>query len=502
MSRNLYCEQCGEEATVFALQPPLKIKACPQHAHDLIKKYPSIFNIDAFNFIEAPEDYSGYVVKRDIAQKCQGSLTVLQERCETNQLEAHSHLQTAKESIHTVVERGIEELQTQVEQRYQQIKEELNSLSANLDKFVSDKHSSLTPTFEALSKSTPTGALFRVCGGDCSLEIIKTVLKSWVLLPSDEGMPQIDTGEKLLAKAKTKQADLAEEIYTYALELGFPGPNCDFKTAADKLRESGAKKLLLALPWTATEPQVRAVVEQYLQRGRQVREEGDYAKSLKKLERGWELLQQWGVESAEMCLQLGVIWIHFGRAEEAVAILKQGLQLSSSSDLSLKLYRNLVEVYFQRAEGKEVVEVGELALASVDSQFDVFELLQLLYFLTYSHYVLGNESQGFALLTHWTSRCVVDSVQSQFALQCIYAEKKNREGSAEVVERYEAALQTSGVQTTYLAVFSHYTLGVMNAALHRPERAIHAYLQALPLFSVHFPCSINYATGLAHLAEL
>ena len=118
------------------------------------------------------------------------------------------------------MERSIQELQIQVEQRCQHIREELNSLSVTLDKFVSDKHSSLTPTLEILSKSIPAGALFRVCGGDCSLEIVKTVLGSLVLLPNDAGLSQVDIGAKVLAKAKTKQADIAEEIYSYALNLG------------------------------------------------------------------------------------------------------------------------------------------------------------------------------------------------------------------------------------------------------------------------------------------
>ena len=194
--------------------------------------------------------------------------------------------------------RSIQELQIQVDQRYQHIQEELNSLSADLEKYMSDKNSALTPPLEVLNKCIPAGALFRVCAGNCSFEVVRSVLESLTLLPFDEGISQIDAGVKVLAKAWTKQADLAEEIYSYALDLGCSAQNSDFKTAANKLRRKTAKQLLLTLPWTATEPQVREVVEQYLQRGAQEREEGNYEKSLKQLERGWNLLQQWGVESA------------------------------------------------------------------------------------------------------------------------------------------------------------------------------------------------------------
>ena len=64
-----------------------------------------------------------------------------------------------------MVERSIQELQTQVDQRYQQMKEELNSLSVNLGKFVSDRNFTLTPSLEALNKSTLAEAVFRVCVG-------------------------------------------------------------------------------------------------------------------------------------------------------------------------------------------------------------------------------------------------------------------------------------------------------------------------------------------------
>ena len=90
MSRsNLYCDQCSEEATVFALQPPLKVKACALHTARLLEKHSSVFAIAAFDFFETPEHYSEYARRTDLAQKCH--LTVLQERCESNRCEAHSH---------------------------------------------------------------------------------------------------------------------------------------------------------------------------------------------------------------------------------------------------------------------------------------------------------------------------------------------------------------------------------------------------------------------------
>ena len=60
---------------------------------------------------------------------------------------------------------------------------------------------------------------------------------------------------------------------------------------------------------------------------------------------------------------------------------------------------------------------------SVDSEFEVSELLQLLYFLTSSHYQLDNQSRGYELVDHWTSRAVLDSVPNHFTLQWICREE-------------------------------------------------------------------------------
>lgn len=75
----------------------------------------------------------------------------------------------------------------------------------------------------------------------------------------------------MLKEATNKPAGLAEEIASYALVLGCAPSS--FRTAADKLRRKEQQQLHL-LPWTAAEPEIRAVVEPYLQRGTQAREEG------------------------------------------------------------------------------------------------------------------------------------------------------------------------------------------------------------------------------------
>lgn len=503
--KNLYCDQCGSEATVFALQPPAKIKACAQHVSDLMGKYSSVFVIAAYDFIERTEDYAEYEERRNSSQKCLGVLTTLKERCERNRHEAYSRLQIAKEGMQTVLDRSFTELQIRVEQRFAQVMKELEGFSAQLERYIGDK--SCTPCLAlAALQAIPSGALFRVCVGESSLLIAKAVTESGLLLPLKGEIPRENTGEQIAAMTKdmAERADLAEEIGAYALELGYQGPNIDFKAAVSKKKQKIAQGLLLALPYTATEQQLRDTVQFCLQQGVESKEKGEYAKSLRKLEKGWGLLQYWGLESAEMCLEIGAIYAHFGRRDEACIMLNRGLLHSSSPELSLKLNRSLVEIFYQKGEWEETIEAAELALASAGEPLDSFETLQIVFFLTNSHYNLGGKGKGFTLVDYWTSRVVADSPSSQAALLLISASKKNQEGSKkEAGLLYEEGLkvfpQAAG---TYLGAMAQFRLGVIYETLQQQDKAITAYLKAIASFSAHFPLTLHYAICLACLGDL
>lgn len=503
---NLYCDHCGSAAIGFALRPPSKVKVCQEHSTSLISKKESVLSIDAFQLVESAEDYPEYIRRSDIAQKCQRSIITLQERCEHNRSEAHSRLQTAQEAMQTVLDRSFQEMHIRVEQYYQQVKEELASLCVQLETFMSDKGCVLSPALSAM-QSTPVGALFKVGVADNSLELAKAVLESCVLLPLDGGMPQADTGEKLLKKARDmmEQADLAEVLCAYASELGCAVPNLDLTAAINKKRWKVAKGMLLTLSWTATEQQLRGVAEQYLQAGAGAREAGDSQRAVTKLEKGWGLLQLWGVESAEVSLELGLALAHCGRREEACTMLRRGLQHRSSLEVSWKLSRSLVEVLFQTGKWKETSETAELLLTSAESCQNTFELLQIIYFVTKSYYNLGNRERGFELVSHWTSRLVVESVNSQSVLQFISAEKKYEEGNKEEAAKlYEEGLNSleSSYTSTYIAVVARYNLGFFYQALNLQEKALTHYSKAATTFSTHFPHTIHYANYLACLGDL
>lgn len=491
--QNLFCDQCGHEATVFALQPPLKVKACAEHSVHLIAKYSTAYSIVAYDFIERAEDIAEYEERREIVSKCRGTITTLQERCEENRNQAHSRLQSAMVAMLAIVERGISEQHMRVEQRWQQVNEELNALNAHLEKYAFDKSFALDPALEAL-QFTPSGALFKVVIGDCSLLLVKAVLDNCVLLPVDEGMPRMDSGEKLIAKAgAVTQTDLAAEMLVYTAELGFQDFSSDYRKVASKMKRKTAKKLCFELPLTLTEERLREVAELYQQAGKQAKEEGDYIKALKKLERGWGWLQQWGVESPEMCLQLSMVLAHFGRTDEACEMLRQSLQHTSSAEMSLKLSNCLVEVYYISGREKAAAEIAEEGLNSGANCSNAFEQLKALYFLAKSYYKLDKVDRGMELVDHWTNQIAADTEESKCVLKCIYAEKQYRE------ERYEEAGRL--YEDSYLAVYARYKLAFIYESLELYEAATTNFLQAADIYSTHFPHSHIYIKCLLLLAR-
>ena len=84
----MLCDQCGQDAHVFALQASLKVKACKEHSVQLMEKHSTIFSIAAYHFIEQAENYPEYERRRNLATMHQGSFAALKERCDSNRDEA------------------------------------------------------------------------------------------------------------------------------------------------------------------------------------------------------------------------------------------------------------------------------------------------------------------------------------------------------------------------------------------------------------------------------
>ena len=130
----------------------------------------------------------------------------------------------------------------------------------------------------------------------------------------------------------------------------------------------------------------------------EVRQTGDYAKALKKLEKGQVLLRNYSLDSPLLCLQMSQVRRYFGKWEVAEDVLRQGLKLLSSPQWALQLRNCLIELYHQRQLYDETAQLGDWTLSTLGHCQHHSELLRALFFLTDAYYQIDEEVKGFALV--------------------------------------------------------------------------------------------------------
>ncbi|MBV5280261.1 MAG: hypothetical protein J0651_03110 [Actinobacteria bacterium] len=198
-----------------------------------------------------------------------------------------------------------------------------------------------------------------------------------------------------------------------------------------KEKWAAAKQRLRQFPTEATKQEVLWVVEGYVRKAVQAREEGLYERALQKLQLGKALLTQYKAESSLLCLHLGQVKAYFGAWQEAEAELKQGLELEQTSKPGLQLSSSLVELHLQRGLYEQAIEQGEWTLSAWEDSGCSSELLRVVSFLVYTYRSAGQGEKGRALLKKWEGQ-VNDSALYQFILLCF--KKHDHTPSQEALE--------------------------------------------------------------------
>ena len=225
----------------------------------------------------------------------------------------------------------------------------------------------------------------------------------------------------------------------------------------------------------------------------QLKAAGDYQRAL-------DLLQCVGSVSAEVCLELGQVYSHFGRWAEAEAVLAQGLSIQSN--LTVQLNNVLAETHFQRRQYKQCIAACDQALAT--GQGPTFELQKALFYLAKSHYWLG-DGLGGRLVDQWARVLVSDTPRTKCLPLLIIADRQRVEGNAkEAVSGYEAGLELAREQCpdSLFTAISSLHLAWLYVDTHRREKADQLYLQAKVLCQTHFPQSVQLAKCLNNLGLL
>ena len=230
----------------------------------------------------------------------------------------------------------------------------------------------------------------------------------------------------------------------------------------------------------------------------QMRETGDYQRTLELLELPKTVLKE-DTDTDKVCLELGLVYSHFGKWAEVEAIQAQGL--SVHSNCTLQLNNILAETYFQRGQYKDCISVCERTLAS--GKGPTFELQKALYYLADSHYWL-EDGLGIEQVDKWAEVLVSDSPHTQCLTLLIIADKQAIEGNADAVRGYEAGLELAGQYLPHclFTACSRNHLGELYDDALKPEIAEQHYSQAKHLCQTHFPLSHTFANCLYNLGVL
>lgn len=512
----LSCDElgCSEPAVAFSLGPrAIKLKVCRGHAHILAEKQLPVLDISVFTFIQSVEDASLYQERREFVHKSLGNLSNLETRCESDWKAMQARLDFAKSSVLALTERCFQEVLLQGWQRYEAAKQTLSQVRTNLERLLTDKEFRLSPKDKAICKTNSAVSWFQVVVGDFRPALAEIVKAHCCLLPSQEGLTLDETAAQVAAFSKKQaeegRADMAEEARYYAKALNPADVTPSFQSAALSLQAKSAKRVLLLLPDTAVEEEVREVADKYLKFAIEFKDLGNYEKARKKLKHAETLLAQWNLESSNISLEYGLILAHFALRSDAEAVLKHGLEVetatSPTSDLAMRLNNSIAELHYQAGHWQEAVVASERTLQTWSTSENAYELYIALFILASGQNMLGNRKAAQEQVREWTGKLVADTAKSKCVLLYVLADKlrkkARREEKAMVFEQ-GLELGQQVLSDSYLTACARHRLGITYKALQKFEPAEDQFLTAVQIFSSHYPQSLEFANCLHSLGSL
>lgn len=498
----LLCDypNCGQLAQSFALlQSDSKTKTCPEHSLALTRKQAVLFDITCYELIHSAKDIPLYEQRRDLAQQGLAKTALWEARCERDWTEVQGKIESQEKAVLDRTRSSFLAIREKAQARYEELKRELSVHRSCFEKLKMSKETDIHAIDTALCESEHP--LWGIVLGDCATAVGNLLMERCNVLPFKGELPVgVKKRGKVLKEIETfaqdlttkGQADIAAEAVKYAKELEVP----DVVSKPTRKRKAHRD--------TTTEENAQAVAETLMKEGVGARTSGDYATALEKLQRGKELLEQWGLGSADLLLQLGLVFAHYARREDAEREFRRGLTLHPSVELSIELNNALAEVFFQAGMWKETIEVCMHTLNTWGESAYLFELLRTLYFLANAHCWLGQNKQGLTLANHWTKKLSGDSERSRCAQLLISADMmyvKDREKQAAKLYEKGLALGEKVMSQSYLVACSKVYLGEIYLHMKKGDLAERQWSQAHDIFSTHYPRCMDFAYCLNHLGS-
>lgn len=391
-------------------------------------------------------------------------------------------------------------------QCYERMKRNLADLRSQFEQVLHDPNFHLSPEVSELCEEVPPDNLFCVIVGDCRLSVAETLITNSHIVSWDVERDSKKTWGMKLQKFVQNQAaanriDVAVKAAEYAKQCGAEGP--DFTYEAIKQSDETTNRLQCLFSNAE-----KNEIEECLAVGLSVNLTGDFETGLAELQRGRALLAG-----------------------------------STNWELYIQLSNSMAEIYSQRGNYEETVEVCRLILNAWTPSAHSLEFLRSLFYLIDSHFSLQQYAQGIALGEEWTGRLIADCSRCQCVLLCtegiIFYISKRLEEAAKRIEKGLELDSTPCLITIYSKqslteiyqkqglldksentcrsacdlYFTHFPhscqyaqclikLGRIYTDMKRPMKAEEQMVKAVELYSTHFPQSGKYADSLINLGVL
>ena len=445
----------------------------------------AFFPISAFTFVESATDGPLYEQRQDEMKAGLANVTRLEARSDEELAAIRGQLQQAEtEAVRTVKASFKRMIETAVD-KHQIIRQTLSQRRRNLVEFGRDKRCELNSDDRTMCQTLSSEPLLRATIGNFEAALTEILLAHCELsVPSLAEQAKLEPSESPCISPPLGTSD--EELQPFVIVEEQSRP--DSASPPICIRHSHKAALTTG---------------EYLITGQTAREAGDYLSALALLQQAKELTAYQEAGNPELSLQLGPVFAHFGRRDEAEAELKRGLCPNPHFPLSAQLHSALAELYFQTMQWQNAATLCEHTLRTWRKDTNSIELLQLLYYLSSSYYQLDQRQEGDAVVSEWTRRLETETAVCSGLLLFIQAGRLRAAGDTlEAIERYEQGLEFDQLPHSYITATSRLHLGGLQDDLNRAEAAEEQYRQAHAIYSQHFPHSLHYCICLNKVASL
>lgn len=231
---NFFCDQrdCGGLAQVFGFTSgATKTKACSAHMRNLTDKGLAIFEIEAYNFIQFPQDVPLYEQRKDMMQKGMMNLAALESRCEASLEECERSIQTVRGSLIETIERHCQEMRFTVQMQYQKVRGDLNENRSYLEKLITEKQLQLSSKTLAFCFEVVREKLFILDIEDATLCISQILKTRFRLRSVEDGLESAVAREDCVEKLRLCQAakpDVAISTESVRTAKAIASPRCSY----------------------------------------------------------------------------------------------------------------------------------------------------------------------------------------------------------------------------------------------------------------------------------